>query len=158
MSRAGDPNPLRDCLSHQELCSPSANGAPWQNTKHDLNGRMKQRRNKRDLPSSPRSQALMSPAGGVGRDHLWGEGEVGRRLPPGALQPTTTCLLQNPQAAPGLLQGPLMRCGQVRRSFQKNDVCKVMLKTMLSSPRGMGLFRGFMLWFVKCWLWMKRVA
>lgn len=58
----------------------------------------------------------------------------------------------------GLLRGPLMRCGQVRRSFQKNDVCKVMLKTMLSSARGMGLFRGLTLWFVKCCLWMKRVA
>lgn len=57
--------------------------------------------------------------------------------PRGALQFMITCLLQNPQAAPGLLEGSLMSCGQVRQSFQKNDVCKIILITVLWPQWGM---------------------
>lgn len=75
---------------------------------------MNQRRNEEILPISPGSKTLMSLAGGhEQRPSLGGlRGDGG--VPLSALQLTTTCLLQNLQAASGLLERSLMSCGQVR--------------------------------------------
>ena len=81
MSRARDPHNVQDCPSHQGSCGPKCQwGTPMQTPGHDLKVRRKQRRNTRDLPSSL-SKALVSPAGGGGRGHLWGGEEWGEAPP-----------------------------------------------------------------------------